>query len=101
MSEATFIGFMVSALVVLVGLFISLATPIIKLNKTIQRLNDTIDAIKADMEQRKEQLQKLHNELDKHSRWLLIDKKRLDNQSMRLSKLDGEVGFSDSESRGD
>lgn len=94
------VGLVVSALVVLVGLFISLATPLIKLNKTIQKLNDSIDMLNKDAEARGRQLSELSTIVDKHNRWLLIDKKRLDNQSQRLHNLDGEVGFNDNEQRG-
>lgn len=93
------LGLVVSALAVLVGLFISLATPLIKLNKTIQKLNDTIDAMEKDAEKRAEQFRLLHQEVDKHSRWLQTDKQRLDNQGARLQKLDGQVGYVDNEKR--
>lgn len=93
------VGLVVSALVVLVGLFVSLATPLIKLNKTIQRLNDTIDNIQKEAEERALQLKLLHNEVDKHGRWLQTDKQRLDNQGARLAKLDGQIGYVDSEKR--
>lgn len=93
------IGLVVSALVVLVGLFISLATPLIKLNRTIQELNDMIDAIRKDSEEKSEQFKFLHQEVDKHAKWLQTDKLRLDNQSKRLQKLDGEIGYVDNEKR--
>lgn len=99
MNEYMILGIVVSALVVLVGLFISLATPIIKLNKTIQKLNDTIDRLELDSKERAEQLRLLHNEVDKHSVWLRTDKQRLDNQGERLKKLDGQVGYVDNEKR--
>lgn len=93
------VGLVVSALVVLVGLFISLATPLIKLNRTIQKLNDMIDSMEKDSEERDEQFRLLHQEVDKHSRWLQTDKQRLDNQGARLQKLDGQVGYVDNEKR--
>lgn len=93
------IGLVVSALVVLVGLFVSLATPLIKLNRTIQRLNDTIDAIQKDADRTTQQLAALYNEVDKHSKWLQTDKQRLDNQGARLQKLDGQIGYVDNEKR--
>lgn len=99
MDNNLIIGLVVNALVVLSGLFITLATPLIKLNKTIQRLNDNIDKIEENDKERQKQLQLLHNEVDKHTKWLRTDKERLDNQSMRLQKIDGEVGFIDSEKR--
>lgn len=99
MSEATIIGLVVSALVVLVGLFISLGTPIIKLNRTIQKLNDSIDRLNQDADARDAKIQELMLIIEKHAKWLLIDKKRLDNQSKRLAKLDGETGFDDSDER--
>ena len=93
------LGLVVSALVVLVGLFISLATPLIKLNKTIQRLNDIIDTLQRDAERRTEQITFLNSEIIKHSKWLQTDKQRLDNQDRRLQKLDGQVGYVDDEKR--
>ena len=93
------IGLVVSALVVLVGLFISLATPLIKLNKTIQKLNDSIDRLEDNAKVRDIQLQKLHNEIDKHDKYLLIDKKRIDNHEERLNKLDNQIGITDKEIR--
>lgn len=93
------VGLVVSALAVLVGLFISLATPLIKLNRTIQKLNDMIDSMEKDSEERAEQFRLLHQEVDKHSRWLQTDKQRLDNQGARLQKLDGQVGYVDNEKR--
>lgn len=93
------IGLVVSALVVLVGLFISLATPLIKLNKTIQKLNDSIDRLEDNAKVRDIQLQKLHNEIDKHDKYLLIDKKRIDNHEERLNKLDNQIGIIDKEIR--
>lgn len=91
------IGLVVSALVVLVGLFISLATPLIKLNKTIQRLSDQIDNIQEHLSERDKQIKLLHNEVDNHSRWLQTDKLRLDNHEARLEALDHKVGYKDDE----
>lgn len=93
------IGLVVSALVVLVGLFASLATPLIKLNKTIQRLNDQIDHIQTHLSERDSQIKLLHNEVDDHSRWLQTDKLRLDNHEARLEALDHRVGYKDTEKR--
>lgn len=99
MDQNLILGLVISALVVLVGLFISLATPLIKLNKTIQKLNDTIDTIQKEAEERANQLKLLHNEVDKHAQWLRTDKLRLDNQSARLKALDGQTGFIDTGQR--
>lgn len=93
------LGIVVSALAVLVGLFASLATPLIKLNKTIQKLNDQLDKIEEHVQERDRQLVSLHNEVDKHTMWLKTDKLRLDNQSKRLQKIDGEVGVIDNDKR--
>ena len=93
------IGLVVSALVVLVGLFASLATPLIKLNKTIQRLNDQIDHMQQHLSERDGQIRLLHNEVDDHARWLQTDKLRLDNHEARLEALDHKVGFRDNEKR--
>ena len=99
MDDATFLGMLITALVVIVGLFISLCTPLIRLNKTIQKLNDSIDRINDEANKREARLDKMTLMLEQHSKWLVIDKNRLDNQSKRLNKLDGEVGFIDNERR--
>lgn len=99
MDNNTIIGLVVTALVTLVGLFASLAAPLIKLNKTIQKLNDNIDRLEENANRRDKQIEALSNVIDKHAMWLAIDKKRLDNQSLRLHKLDGETGFVDKEDR--
>ena len=93
------IGLVVSALVVLVGLFASLATPLVKLNRTIQRLNDQIDNVQDHLSERDGQIRLLHNEVDEHSRWLQTDKLRLDNHEARLEALDHKVGYKDDEKR--
>lgn len=93
------IGLVVSALVVLVGLFISLATPLIKLNRTIQRLNDQIDRINEHLNERDEQIKLLHNEVDSHSKTLQIDKLILDNHEARLNAIDNKVGYRDNEKK--
>lgn len=93
------IGLVVSALAVLVGLFASLATPLIKLNKTIQKLNDQIDHMQEHLSERDGQIRLLHNEVDDHARWLQTDKLRLDNHEARLEALDQKVGYRDNEKR--
>ena len=99
MESSLVIGLVVSALVVLVGLFASLATPLIKLNKTIQKLNDQIDNVETHLSERDGQIRLLHNEVDDHSRWLRTDKLRLDNHEARLEALDKKVGYKDDEKR--
>lgn len=99
MDSNLMIGLVVSALAVLVGLFASLATPLIKLNRTIQKLNDQIDRIQEHISERDEQIKLLHNEVDNHSRWLQTDKLRLDNHEARLEALDNKIGYRDDERR--
>lgn len=99
MDSNLMIGLVVSALAVLVGLFASLATPLIKLNRTIQKLNDQIDRIQEHIIERDEQIKLLHNEVDNHSRWLQTDKLRLDNHEARLEALDNKIGYRDDERR--
>ena len=99
MDENLVIGLVVSALVVLSGLFATLATPLIKLNKTIQRLNDQIDKIQEHINERDKQIKLLHNEVDDHARWLQTDKLRLDNHEARLEALDNKIGYKDDERR--
>ena len=99
MNSNLVIGLVVSALVVLVGLFISLATPLMKLNKTIHRVNDQIGRINEQLNERDEQIKLLHNEVDNHSKILQIDKLILDNHEARLTAIDNKVGYRDSEKR--
>ena len=99
MDSNLIIGLVISALSVLVGLFASLATPLIKLNRTIQKLNDQIDKIQEHIDERDRQIKLLHNEVDNHSRWLQTDKLRLDNHEARLEALDSKIGYRDDERR--
>lgn len=99
MDSSTFLGMMITALVVIVGLFISLCTPIIKLNKTIQKLNDSIDRLNEEADKRDGKLEAITSSLHTHAMWLSIDKKRLDNQAERLKKIDNEVGIRDDSQR--
>lgn len=100
MDQNLVIGLVITALTVIIGLFVTCATPIVKLNQSIQKLNDSIDRLNDEATKRDVQLTKINASLERHAQWLVIDKKRLDNQSRRLAKLDGEEGFIDNERRG-
>lgn len=99
MNEYEIIGLVVSALVVLVGLFAAIVPPIVKVNKTNQKLSDNIEKLNENIKAMNEQLRLLHNEVDDHSLWLRTDKQRLDNHEQRLHQLDGQVGFTDTSKR--
>lgn len=99
MNENEVMWIVVAALVVLIGLFISLATPLIKLNRTIQKLNDSIDRLNTDTKVINETVNRLDDKLATHDKWLLMDKKRLDNHEERLCKLDNNIGIKDKEHR--
>lgn len=93
MDSNTFIGLFITSLAVIVGLAISIITPILKLNKTLTKLNISVDNLNAKLEKDEREIQLMHEKLDKHDEYLLIDKKRLDNHEVRLEKLDGNVGI--------
>ena len=93
MDSNTFIGLFITSLAVIVGLAISIITPILKLNKTITKLNISVENLNAKLEKDEREIQLMHEKLEKHDEYLLIDKKRLDNHEVRLGKLDGNVGI--------
>ena len=99
MSDATFMGLFIGALATIIPLFVACVTPIIKLNKSIQKLNDSIDALNNADSKKQELLTSIDNRLNRHQSYLVVDKKRLDNMSRRLHKIDNEEGFIDNENR--
>lgn len=99
MDQNTFIGLFVGALVILVPLFIACVTPLIKLNKSIQKLNDAIDILNESDSRKNEVLDEVNDKISAHSECLIIDKKRLDNLSKRMHKIDNEEGFTDDTNR--
>lgn len=99
MDQNTFIGLFVGALVILVPLFIACVTPLIKLNKSIQKLNDAIDILNESDSRKNEVLDEVNDKISAHSKCLIIDKKRLDNLSKRMHKIDNEEGFTDDTNR--
>lgn len=99
MSSNEAIGLVIGALAVIIPLFLTCITPIIKLNKTIQKLNDSIDRLTDSDNSKTEVLMKLDATLTKHDKYLLIDKQRIDNLAHRMEKLDGQEGICDNESR--
>lgn len=99
MDQNTFIGLFVGALVILVPLFIACVTPLIKLNKSIQKLNDAIDILNASDSKKNKVLDEVNDKISVHSKCLIIDKKRLDNLSKRMHKIDNEEGFTDDTNR--
>lgn len=99
MNDIAFMGMLIGAVAVLIPLMIAIITPIVKLNKSIQKLNDSIDVINKEAEKKDKQIENHTLILNQYAQWLIIDKQRLDNQSMRLNKLDGQVGIEDKEIR--
>lgn len=99
MSDTTFMGLFIGALATIIPLFVACVTPIIKLNKSIQKLNDSIDALNNADSKKQELLTSIDNRLNRHQSYLVVDKKRLDNMSRRLHKIDNEEGFIDNENR--
>lgn len=99
MNENEFLGVLIGLLAVIVPLFIACVTPIIKLNKSIQKLNDSIDNLNKSDSKKEAVLDNVMKTLNNHSECLIIDKKRLDNLSRRIKKLDNEEGFIDDKNR--
>lgn len=99
MNENEFLGALIGLLAVIVPLFIACVTPIIKLNKSIQKLNDAIDNLNRSDSKKEAVLDNVLKTLNDHSEWLAIDKKRLDNLSRRMKKIDNEEGFIDGKDR--
>lgn len=99
MNENEFLGVLIGLLAVIVPLFIACVTPIIKLNKSIQKLNDAIDNLNRSDSKKEAVLDNVLKTLSNHSEWLIIDKKRLDNLSRRMKKIDNEEGFLDDKNR--
>ena len=95
MEQATVMGLIIGALATLIPLFIAVVTPVIRLNKTIQKLNYSIDRLNESDTHNKVLLDKIDLKLEKHDKYLLIDKQRLDNISKRLKRLDDQEGFND------
>ena len=99
MDQNTFMGLFIVALVILVPLFIACVTPLIKLNKSIQKLNDAIDILNESDSRKNKALDDVHEKIAIHTQYLIVDKKRLDNLSKRMHKIDNEEGFTDNVNR--
>ena len=93
MDNTVFMGLLIGALAIIIPLFISCVTPIIKLNKTIQKLDDSIDKLNIESSKRDEKLTQLELNIAQHSQYLLMDKCRLDNQESRLHNIDHQEGY--------
>ena len=100
MDQSTFLGLTIGALVILIPLFITCVTPLIKLNKSIQKLNDAIDLLNKSDSEKNVALNDVHERLNMHGQYLVVVKKRLDNLSKRMHKIDHEEGFIDNSTRG-
>lgn len=99
MDQNSFIALLIGALAVILPLFITCVTPIIKLNRSIQKLNDSIDRLNESDNKKTATLESISNKLNSHNEYLCVDKKRLDNLSRRLHKIDNEEGFIDNTER--
>lgn len=93
MDNTVFMGLLIGALAIIIPLFISCVTPIIKLNKTIQKLDDSIDKLNIESSRRDEKLTQLELNIAQHSQYLLMDKCRLDNHESRLHNIDHQEGY--------
>lgn len=63
-NDATFLGLLIGALVVLVGFMVTVITPIIKLNTTITKLNDKLDHVIEDKDTQKKRITQHGKEID-------------------------------------
>lgn len=64
MGEAEFIGMLILALVVVVGLIVSIVTPILRLNTNIIKLNDSITMLIKDDERQNKRIEQHGKEID-------------------------------------
>lgn len=64
MGEAEFIGMLILALVVVVGLIVSIVTPILRLNTNIVKLNDSITMLIKDDERQNRRIEQHGKEID-------------------------------------
>ena len=92
-----FMGALIASLSVLVGLAAAIITPIIRLNKNITKLNDSVDVLNKALDDTKKALsveqekrEMLEKKLTEHGEWLAVDKVRLDNHEVRISKVEGK-----------
>lgn len=99
MNENEFLGMLIGILATMIPLFVACVTPIIKLNKSIQKLNDSIDQLNRSDSKKEAMLESVSKTLAAHAGYLAIDKKRLDNLSKRMKKIDNEEGFIDNHDR--
>lgn len=99
MEYGEFITMLLAVLATTIPLFIACITPIIKLNKSIQKLNDAIDQLNRSDSKKEVMLDAVSKRLNVHGQYLDIDKRRLDNLSLRMKKLDNEEGFIDNSNR--
>lgn len=99
-SSNELLGWLIGALVVLVGLAVSIITPIIKLNKTITKLDISVSNLAKSLERDESRIEQIEKTMQMHNEYLLIDKKRLDNHEERLKDLDRKTGIFDDDDRG-
>lgn len=85
----------VLVIIALVGLIITILTPLLKLNSSITKLNVAIDRLNKDNESRAKEILSVSSVVEEHSKYLMIDKQRLDNHEARLHKLDKQEGLKD------
>lgn len=99
MDSSTIIGLIIGALAIIIPLFITCVTPLIKLNNAITKLNDSIKQLNQELDKTEINVDKIKEMLNAHNMWLVMDKKRLDNHEERLTSLDHKIGFNDNEDR--
>lgn len=98
-SSNEFMGMLITALAVLVGLAGAIIAPMLKLNKTLTKLNDHMDDLQKQLEEQQKKQIAVEKELSDHQDYLLLDKKRLDNHEARLHSIDEQPGYIDTSSR--
>ena len=86
MGEAEFIGMLVLAAAILIGLMVSIITPMLKLNTSIVKLNDTIERLFCDNARQDQRLDKHGKEIDEIKGTVA----RHDTELIHLKKYHGE-----------
>lgn len=98
-SDNSLMGWLIGALATLVGLAVAIVTPILKLNKTITKLDMSVQHLSDQLSRDEKKIEDIEKIIEKHSDYLLIDKKRLDNHESRLETIDHKIGYDDRTNR--
>lgn len=88
MNESEFMGLLIGAIVVLIGLLTAVITPIIKLNTTLTKLEQTIKSINDDKAVQTKRITEHGKEIDKINEETIKQGMIIDNHENRISTLE-------------